>query len=94
MVFLRENKELSVLETTVNQLIDFIQGQRAVSFDQIHEYMLMEKLRFGPAVNPIGVLAQHDARIDVDYDQQMVYSRGVSEMAGSAATSVGTYRSG
>lgn len=88
MSFPTKQQEPSVLQT-LDRLLHYILEQRAVSFDQIHEYMLMEKLRFGPTVNPISILAaQKDDRIDVDYDQQMIYSRA-DELAGAA---LGGYR--
>lgn len=83
-----KQQELSVLQT-LDRLLDYILEQRAVSFDQVHEYMLMEKLRFGPTVDPISIVAAHkDERIAVDYDQQMIYGRA-AELAEAA---LGGYR--
>jgi hypothetical protein len=78
MLTLTNEQEPSVLET-LERLLDFIREQRAVSFDELHEFMLAERLRFDPTTNAISVLYFSEAaktkRIDVDYDQQMIYSR-------------------
>jgi hypothetical protein len=85
----REESSLHAINTTIDQLLGYIEKQRAVSFDQVYEYMLREKLRLGAATNPIDVLdlaAYDTGRIDVDYDQRMIYTRSPARRAAAAAT--------
>ena len=66
------------MSQTLERLLEYIRQRRAVSFDQLHEFMLSERLRFDPASNPVRVLyfeGAKNGRINVDYDQQMIYSR-------------------
>jgi hypothetical protein len=83
-----DDQELSVKDT-LDRLLNYIRERRAVSFDQLHEYMLSERLRF--ETNPISTLYFNAAKdggigILVDYDQQMIYSRA-SEPAMATWTS-------
>ena len=80
---------MTATDATIDRLLDYVEEQRAVSFDQIYEYMLRTKLRLGAATSPIDVLdlvAYETGRIDVDYDQHMIYSRDSSRTAAAAAT--------
>jgi hypothetical protein len=78
-----QEKESPVLDAIVNRLLEYIEEHRAVSFDELHEYMLGQKLRFDPSTNPVSVLDRpaYQDRIDVDYDRQQIYSRRTAAIA-------------
>ncbi|HEY2094721.1 MAG TPA: hypothetical protein VGJ81_22915 [Thermoanaerobaculia bacterium] len=71
---------MSVIDTTINKVIEYIETQQAVTFRDIEDYMSAEHLRFGTATNPIEVLdlaAYRTGRIDVIYDEQLIKSRHI-----------------
>lgn len=77
-----------VIDSTIDQLLEYVERHQKVSFYDIHEYMLREGLRLGAATNPISVLdlaGYETGRIDVDYDQQMICSRSVRKRTPRAA---------
>lgn len=81
------------IDATIDLLLDYIERKRVVSFDDIHEFLL-RRLRFNMPTNPISALdvaAYETGRIDVDYDQQLVYSRaakGSSPRPAATATPI------
>lgn len=80
---------MTAIDATIDRLLTYVEEQRDVSFDQIYEFMLREKLRLGAATNPIDVLdlvAYETGRIDVDYDDHMIYSRSAARRPTAAAT--------
>jgi hypothetical protein len=65
-----------MMDSIVNRVLDYIRTQRAVSFDEVCDYMVAQRLRFGSAANPIEYLdlvARSTGAIDVDYDERMIY---------------------
>lgn len=74
-------KELPVMDSMVNRVLDYIREQRAISFDELYDYMVAKHLRFSAAANPIELLdlvAHRTGTIDVDYDERMIYGRRTS----------------
>jgi hypothetical protein len=77
------------IDATIDQVLDFIDANGPVSFTDVENYMAEERLRFGAATDPIEVLdlaAYRTNRIDINFDEQKIYSRRAAPTSTAAAS--------
>jgi len=69
------------VDSTIEKLLNYIEHERQVTFDDIHRYMDQENLRFGANTNTIDILdlaAYRTGRIDVNYHNRTITSRDIT----------------